>query len=131
MTAMNGVVYALNAAGEVEMLNAASDPEKPEGAFDSFAEFGDFTDGHMNRKGMSRLQIRLEVSEGASLDVFVQYDSDGWWRKIRSLAEGKKRSVYLPIIPRRCDHYRIRFVGHGEWKLHAMARERYHGKEIH
>ncbi len=131
MTAMDGVIYALDVDGQIETLNAAIGPEKPEEAFASFAEFGDFTDGHMNRKGVSRLQLRLEVSEGANVDIYIQYDSSGQWQKVRSVAEGKKRSVYLPIIPRRCDHYRIKIAGVGEWKLFSMARERYHGSEMH
>lgn len=129
MTAMDGVVYALDDGGQIETLNATIGPEDPEEAFDSFAEFGDFTDGHMNRKGVSRLQLRLEVSEGASVAIYIQYDSSGQWRKIKSVSAGKKRSVYLPIIPRRCDHYRIKLMGYGEWKLHSMVRERYHGGE--
>ncbi len=100
------------------------------GSFESFAEFGDFTDMDPNRKGVSKLQLRMELLEGANVTVKIQFDSDGAWRAVKTLSAEKKRSFYLPIIPRRCDHYRIRIEGKGEWKLYSMVRESYSGSEM-
>ena len=41
-----------------------------------------------------------------------------------------KRSFYLPIIPRRSDHFRIRFSGTGGWRLYSLVRESYSGSEL-
>ena len=39
--------------------------------------------------------------------------------------------VQIPILPTRCDYYRIKITGTGMWRLYAMAREQYEGSEIH
>ena len=101
-----------------------------EGDINSFAEFGDFTENEPNRKGVSKLQLRVELSEGASFKVYIQFDSDGVWQTVKELKADRKKSFYLPIIPRRCDHYRIKVEGKGGWKLHSMVRETYSGSEL-
>lgn len=97
---------------------------------ESFAEFGDFTDGDPNKKGTGKLQLRLELSEGASVTVKLQFDSDGAWQEVKTLDAERKRSFYLPIIPRRADHFRVRVEGTGQWWLHSMVRESYSGSEL-
>ncbi len=101
-----------------------------EGDINSFAEFGDFTEHDPNRKGVSKLQLRVELTEGASFKVYIQFDSDGVWQTVKELKADRKKSFYLPIIPRRCDHYRIKVEGVGDWKLHSMVRETYSGSEL-
>lgn len=120
----DGTLWLLDAAGAV-----------PEGAVPEFgplawAEFGDFVEGDPNRKGVSKLQLRIELDDGAMVDVLVQFDSDGVWRKVKTLTAFKKRSYYLPIVPRRCDHFRIKIYGQGGWKLYSMVRESYSGSEM-
>jgi len=41
-----------------------------------------------------------------------------------------KRSFYLPIIPRRSDHFRIKIKGTGGWRLYSLVRENYSGSEV-
>lgn len=98
---------------------------------DSFAEFGDFMERSLDRKIATRLQMRVMLEEGAELSVNIQYDSDGRWRKIKTLTATKKRGFYLPIKVKRCDHYRIRLEGKGYWELQSMAREYYTGSGVH
>ncbi len=94
------------------------------------AEFTDFTDNNPNKKGVSKLQIRLELAEGATFKAEIMYNSDGSWHTVKQLVgEGKKRSYYLPITPRRADHYRLRLSGTGECKVHSLSREYYVGSE--
>lgn len=96
----------------------------------SVAEFGDFVESDPNQKGTAKIQIRLEVDGGAQVTVDMQFDSDGVWRTVATLAPEVKRSYYLPIIPRRSDHFRIRFTGTGGWKLWSLTRENYSGSEM-
>lgn len=97
---------------------------------ESFVEFADFTDGDQNHKGTAKLQLRMELSENASVTVKMQFDSDGVWHNIKTLTTTKKKSFYLPIVPRRADHFRIRIEGKGEWRLYSMTRESYSGSEL-
>jgi hypothetical protein len=105
-------------------------PTEEAGSVESFAEFGDFTSGSLNRKAMSKLQLRMGLETGATVTIKIKYDG-GQWETLWTLTQGIKRSVQIPILPRRCDYYRIRIEGTGMWRLYAMAREQYEGSEIH
>ena len=126
-----GILYGLLSSGEIVVLNG-EDPgygEPGEGPFFSYVEFGDFTAGTMSRKGMSRICLRLEVAEEAEVEIFIQYDSSGEWIGLRKVESIRKGTVPIPIIPRRCDHYRLRLEGYGQWKLHGIEKERYFGSD--
>ena len=82
------------------------------------------------KKGIGKLLVRLELDEGASVKIEMQFDSDGVWREVKTLQAEKKRSFYLPIVPRRCDHFRIRMTGSGGCRLYSMVREVYTGSEL-
>lgn len=102
-----------------------------EAPFDSFVEFADFTDENPNRKGVSKIQLRLDLEEGASVKAKIKLDGEreGEWKDISTISTTNKRSYYLPIIPQRADHYKIRLEGKGEWRLHSLTVERYSGSE--
>lgn len=128
-----GNLYFLNSEGEIWITGNIQDP--PESAEEEtipwWAEFGDFVENSPNKKGVSKLQIRLELEEGAEVQALIQFDSDGEWRKVNGvLGEGPKRSYYLPIIPRRGDHYRLRLEGRGSCRVYSLVREYYSGSEL-
>lgn len=121
------VLYALHAGGGAVTVNADSG----DGCPDSMVEFGDFMEQSMNRKGVSRIQLRVVLDAGAALKLEIQYNSNREWHHIKTLEATRKQSFYLPVLPRRCDHYRLRLKGRGYWELHAMAREYYTGSGVH
>lgn len=126
-------LYFLDSSGNLWMNgNARSIPEgaAAEASVQSMAEFGDFVESDPNRKGTSKLQIRIELDAGATVTIMMQFDSDGIWREVQTLTATVKRSFYLPIIPRRSDHFRIKFSGSGNWRLYSLVRESYSGSEL-
>lgn len=95
----------------------------------SRVEFGDITGSTTDRKGVSKLRLRVELEEGASLSVLIRFDSEAKWKVCKTITAQSKRSVTVPIIPRRCDHFRIALEGVGGWTLHAMTTESYTGSD--
>lgn len=121
-----GVLYGLLETGNAVEVN------QDEGSCqESWVEFGDIMEGTMDRKGVSRLQMRVVLEENAEMQIRIQYDSDGTWRNVKQLTTTKKKSFSFPVQVRRCDHYRIRITGNGYWELHSMAREFYIGSGVH
>ena len=96
----------------------------------SWVEFGDFVESDANKKGTSKLQLRLEVDADSEVQVQMMFDTEGEWVPVSTLSTKVKRSYYLPIIPRRSDHFKIRLVGIGGWKLYSLVRENYSGSEL-
>lgn len=130
----DGNLYALNDIGEIWILGNAQKP--PEGCsveedLEWNVEFADFVDDNPDKKGVGKLQIRLSLAEGAELRVLAQFDSDGDWHPVKELTgDDPKRSYCIPVVPRRCDHYRIRLEGTGECRIYSITRERYAGSEL-
>lgn len=130
-----GNLYLLTQGGEVWIVGR---PQGIDPAGDGWeesvpwlAEFGDFVEGNPNKKGVSKIQIRLELEDGAQVQVYIQFDTDGEWQKVSSaIGEGVKRSYYLPIIPRRGDHYRMKLEGRGGCRIYSLVREYYSGSEL-
>lgn len=121
-----GVLYGLLEAGNAVAVNLDGGA-----ALKSMVEFGDFYEQTMNRKGATRLQMRVLLEENAEMKVSVQYDSEGVWRPVKTLTATKKMSFYFPVRLRRCDHYRIRLEGTGYWEVQSMAREYFEGSGMH
>lgn len=138
----NEELYCLDAGGKLWIRgNARSVPQgaEQEQLVQWMAEWADFYEYSSysssstalpEKKGIGKLLLRLELDEDSSVQIDMQFDSDGEWRPVKMLQTEVKRSYYLPIIPRRCDHFRIRMTGTGGCRLYSMVREVYNGSEL-
>lgn len=98
---------------------------------DWMAETGDIGLSQPGKKYVSRLDLRANVPDGAYIDVEVQYDSDGEWQyKGRLWGSGLIHSKVFPILPKRCDHMRIRLTGHGDFRLYSIGKIRERGSDM-
>lgn len=87
--------------------------------------------GNPSRKGTSKIQLRLTMEAGSTLDVWMQFEG-GDELLVKHLDAGTgKHSHLLPIIPRRSDNYKIILRGYGDWTLNSLVREEYSGSDIH
>ncbi|MBQ7346112.1 MAG: hypothetical protein IJW45_08670 [Oscillospiraceae bacterium] len=129
----DGELYMLSDDGTLWAVGLTDAPEGAtvEDAVEWYVEFADFTEEDPNKKGVSKLQIRLELEQGAEAQAWLMFDSDGEWiRAGHALGQEAKRSYYLPIVPRRADHYRLKITGTGACRIHSIAREVYSGSEL-
>ena len=131
---VDGNLYFLNDSGEIWIIPSGGELPKEavrEEAVQWAAEFADFTGNDPNKKAAGKIQIRLELEEGATAQVWMQFDSDGKWERTgQEMGTGVKRSYYLPIVPRRCDHYKLKITGSGECRIYSISREVAPGSEL-
>lgn len=80
-------------------------------------------------KYISRLTIRLQLDAGASVRVYVQYDSSGYWKQIAGTEAATMRTVSMPVVPMRCDHMRLRLEGVGGCKVYSITKTVESGEE--
>lgn len=73
------------------------------------------------QKYISRFVFRAELEKGAELRLEIRYD-EGPWQKRGCFTRPGLGSFVLPVMPRRCDHLRIRLSGHGGVKIYSMAK---------
>ena len=127
-----GCLYMLTDFGEVWAVGSPDDAQlQKESDFPWFVEFSDFTEKDPNKKTVGKMQIRIELESGSSARVWIRYDSVGEWIPVgEAMQADTKRSYTLPLVPRRCDHFRIRITGIGEGHIHSLTREYYVGSEL-
>lgn len=119
-------LYYMDWGGLMGILGRAMvPPEDAEGedAVEWFVEFGDIAEESPDKKLVDKLQMRLDMEDDANVVVKMLFESTGAWTTVGSIAPGKKRSVVLPIIPRRLDHFRLRIEGKGMVRIHSITRQ--------
>lgn len=76
------------------------------------------------QKYLRRFNLRLSLNAGSTCKLEIEYDSDGKWHD-EGFMRGKTaapQTFCVPVIPRRCDHCRIRLSGQGPMKLYSIGR---------
>ena len=81
-------------------------------------------------KYISRLLVRLSLEIGARVRFYAQYDSTGGWDSLGVCTGTDLRSFPLPIIPRRCDHFRLRLEGEGDARIYSITKTIEQGSDI-
>ena len=93
---------------------------EPEGPVSWSLETGDLGLDSPVNKQIARLRLRLLL--GGSLTAAVRCDSRGDWVPAGRVESLGLRSMTLPILPRRCDHLRLRLTGTGSFRLYSLSR---------
>lgn len=75
----------------------------------------------VEHKYITRINFRMSLPKGSSLDMLMQYDS-GKWEKCGHIKGNGTNSFVLPIRTRRCDHFRYRLRGKGDIRIYSIAR---------
>jgi len=121
-TQVDDELYCINAdTGELVAMNGTEGyPETDDLPW--AAEFGTFGYEYEMQKYLSRFNIRLQMSPGAIARMWIQYDSDGVWHEQGELQASTLSTVMIPVIPRRCDHCKIKLTGLGHVRIFSIAR---------
>ena len=71
---------------------------------------------------ISRFNFRMRLMPGSEVRLETEYDSDGVWHDQGVIVGSSTDSFIVPVIPRRCDHFRIRLSGRGDVKIYSLAK---------
>ena len=98
--------------------------------FDWYVESGIIGYLYPDNKYVSRFNVRMIAKPGTKVSLYIQYDSNPKWEH-KGTMEGKTlRSFTLPVIPRRCDHFRIKIAGHGEVQILSISKTLEIGSDV-
>ena len=87
-----------------------------------FFETGDIGMETPDCKTVTRLTLRLRLDPGARMAVYIRYDDAPAPTHVLTLTGNSTRSFSAPVLPRRCDRFRLRFAGRGGFRLFSVAR---------
>ena len=94
----------------------------PEADVEWFAESGMIGYQLIDHKYVSRFNMRMRLAEDAECNMYIMYDSDGVWHYEGTVKGGAMDSFTIPVVPRRCDHFRIKLAGKGDIKLYSISK---------
>ena len=97
---------------------------------DNFYETTDT--GSQNKKGPLRILIRATLANNTTVTVKIKYD-DGTTKTVGTLtgtSSEKKKTYIIPLILRRCDHYRLSLDGVGDAVIYSISIEKYSGSQF-
>lgn len=80
-------------------------------------------------KYLTKLSLRMLLHPGSRVTVKIQYDSAGPFEILGTVQGMKLKSFVFPVLPRRCDHFRLRIEGLGEGMVLSAARVMRPGSE--
>lgn len=83
-----------------------------------------------DKKALASLSVRIKVALGTRVRFYAEYDSSGCWEPICSFVGAGTKVVNMPIIPRRCDHFRIKIEGEGPATLFSICKTIEEGTEL-
>ena len=83
-----------------------------------------------DKKYVSRLNIRMSLDVGTSIYFFIQYDSCGEWETLYNMTSTNLRSFSIPVLPRRCDHFKLRIEGIGGAKIYSITKTLEEGSDL-
>ena len=85
---------------------------------------------HPDHKYISRLDVRLSVEYGSQVELYIQYDNENKWRHLytaehqisKKMWLPRRRTFSIPIMTRRCDHFRLKIKGKGKAEIYSISK---------
>lgn len=126
MTELNGQLYYIDAADNTLKTIEGKDTEY----IKWYGEFGEFTGNVENKKFVGRLNINAAIAEKSYMDIYISYDNYEEWKKICTIHRMTRKSINIPIVPRRCDRFKIKIAGEGNVKIYRITKQLATGSEV-
>ena len=93
------------------------------------AESGIIGTNSPDKKYISRIDVRMMISRGASVKLYIQYDSSGDFYHLFTMTGSNLKTFSVPVNIKRCDHFRLRFEGEGEAKIFSISKTMTQGSD--
>ena len=83
-----------------------------------------------DKKYISRLDVRMNLTVGTRVYFYIEYDSSGKWEHLFTMTGVSLKSFAVPIRPQRCDHMRLKIRSDGEAKIYSICKTIEQGSDI-
>lgn len=128
-------LYMLDGSGNLWAMRGSHEYED-RGAIDEsdvnwMLETGDIGLDHQNAQFVSKIQLHAQCEAHSSIYVDVQYGASDVWQEVYSNTPSIRRSMVIPIIPRREKFIRLRLRGRGDVRLYSLTMRVEEGSDVY
>ena len=95
-----------------------------------FAETGIMGYSTPDAKYVGKVQMRIMLPVGSKVSLYIEYDSDGYMEFMGGIEGMSFHAFTVPVMPRRCDHFKIRVEGVGECKIFSISKVMEEGGDL-
>lgn len=121
---LRGATYMLCYDGMLYEMEGRVERNHESSPVSWYAETAEIGYEYSERFYLRRLMLKMELEPGAFCKMSIMYDGDGIWHDKGTVQGRGGVKIYLaPIVPRRCEHCRVRIEGEGKMRLYGVARE--------
>lgn len=100
------------------------------GVVGTVTKSGNYSTQLAGKKYISQFLVRMSLELGSRVSIYIQYDSMGEWEHITTMVGTHLRTFTVPVRPKRCDHFRLRFVGVGKAKIFSYTKTLEQGSDM-
>ena len=104
--------------------------KQTEGKFPWMVESGNIGYSSPDNKYVSQINLRISLEFGTNVDFYIQYDSNGEWEHKFNMAGKGTRTFSIPVIPKRCDHFKYKIAGIGGCKIYSITKTTEQGSDV-
>ena len=80
-------------------------------------------DDSQEKRYLSRFNLRVYIEPGCRMKMEIEYDSCGTWEEMGEITGESMKTYTIPVIPRRCEHLRMRLSGEGESRIYSITKQ--------
>ncbi|HIZ55336.1 MAG TPA: hypothetical protein H9671_03915 [Firmicutes bacterium] len=124
---LDGILYYLDADNGKVVMTGQDYSE--EGKIQWSATLCQMDEIVHGRKGYSKLYLRADMEAGAWIKVEISADNAPFYQIYAGHNE-RAKTIQIPILPTRCDNFRIRLSGQGICIIKSLVREFSIGSEV-
>ena len=117
---LDGILYYLEGASG-KLMQTGQDYSE-EGRINWSATLCQMDETTHGKKGYSKLYLRADMEAGAWLKAEVSTDGSPF-RQVFATHDERAKTVQIPVLPVRCDNFRIRLSGKGACTIKSIVRE--------
>ena len=125
-----GNLYYIDSGGQIKTVKDTGIEEKESSTIKWQAVTGIIGTDSPDKKYISRLDVRMLLDIGSTVQFFIQYNSGDGWEHLFTMTGTTLNSFAVPIRPKRCDHMRLRIEGKGAAKIFSIAKTIEQGSDI-
>jgi hypothetical protein len=120
-------MYAIADGKIITLFGSGTKDTKP---VEWMAQTGEIGLSSPDMKYISRMNVRMSLAPGSTVDFFIQYELSDEWERIWNTTGTSLRSFSVPIRPKRCDHMKLKIVGKGDAKIYSITKTIEQGSEL-